>query len=450
MATTAIASIPPDYTADHLLLLVGGNPPPNAVAGRLLLRHDGYVSPLHSANTQDAAASVRDHLTDAGLTSAENIVLCPLELYQPLDIERAVRPAVARVSETNRIGLNYTGGTKGATKMMAVHAHRALMGLKRTPAPWFSYLNPSTRHIHVNPDGAQVRAPDWPVDTAVRLTLDDVFALHGWALSNSSTEPALPRTAEVLLELATSDAVAAWLNWKRHHLRKPFAEANARAYRKLTGNVTIEDALPLSLTLPTHPVLAATLTSLRDEATLDGGPVITDVEAVAARLGLSAVALLRWLDGAWLETITLMALKRIAGACQLHDIRINLEPVFDKNERVHFELDVAALRGYQLFAFTCTTDVDGMMTGRPKTKLMEGYVRAQQLGGDEARVGLVTLAKNAGDLQAQLRSGILPEHRVYVFGRSSLSPKPEQDRSALDNLSRMLRWWIEQQSRGGA
>jgi len=102
-------------------------------------------------------------------------------------------------------------------------------------------------------------------------------------------------------------------------------------------------------------------------------------------------------------------------------------------DEVDFEVDVVARRGYQLFAFACTTTKTKKET---KLKLFEVYVRARQLGGDEARIALVCSFPCAKLLQDELERDIDAEGRIKVFGQGSL-----------DSLKPAIGRWIKEQSR---
>jgi hypothetical protein len=81
-------------------------------------------------------------------------------------------------------------------------------------------------------------------------------------------------------------------------------------------------------------------------------------------------------------------------------------------------VDVIALRGYQLFAFSCSTDKKKPLL---KLKLFEAYIRARQLGGDEARVALVCCSNDPEGLEHEMRRDVDPEGRIRVFGRKHLA-----------------------------
>ena len=82
------------------------------------------------------------------------------------------------------------------------------------------------------------------------------------------------------------------------------------------------------------------------------------------------------------------------------------------------DVDVVALRGYQLFAFSCST---GSKKGLLKTKLFEAYIRARQLGGDEGRIALVCCSNDPDGLEYEMRRDVDPEGRIRVFGSKHLA-----------------------------
>ena len=103
---------------------------------------------------------------------------------------------------------------------------------------------------------------------------------------------------------------------------------------------------------------------------------------------------------------------------RLHNLctSIRVPTIGDKD----FELDVIAIRDYQLYGFSCGTDTDSNGgRGHLKLKLFEAYVRAKQLGGDEARVALVCSADDPEGLQAEIRRDLEAPH-IRVFGRKHL------------------------------
>jgi hypothetical protein len=94
-----------------------------------------------------------------------------------------------------------------------------------------------------------------------------------------------------------------------------------------------------------------------------------------------------------------------------------LETVNDRGRK--FEADVIALRGCRLFYFTCYT---GNEKSRSKSKLFEALERAGQLGGDEAKIGLICNTDEPDVLQAECEEtwGSFASNQIAVFGRQHL------------------------------
>src|SRR5450759_2043811 len=133
------------YRVNHLILLVGGNPLPNWVAARLLLKDSSEAQGqprkiwlLHSdgsdgePSTKEIAQRLKKllckhlfpQIEDCGAsnqeTTPEGIVLVGIPSADKIGIENHLPQIIQGLKGHSRIGLNYTGGTKP----MAVHVYR--------------------------------------------------------------------------------------------------------------------------------------------------------------------------------------------------------------------------------------------------------------------------------------------------------------------------------------
>ncbi|MEA3395841.1 MAG: hypothetical protein U9R05_00065, partial [Chloroflexota bacterium] len=118
--------------------------------------------------------------------------------------------------------------------------------------------------------------------------------------------------------------------------------------------------------------------------------------------------------GEWLEHYVLAELLKIAYDAQVHDCGMSLATDQSRGASdFDFEFDVAALRGYQFFGISCTTSSN---KDKAKQKLFEAYIRARQLGGDEARVGLVCAYEKAYRFEAEVEQEWLAKGKIKVFG----------------------------------
>jgi len=106
--------------------------------------------------------------------------------------------------------------------------------------------------------------------------------------------------------------------------------------------------------------------------------------------------------------------------------------VGDEKKTQHLELDVAAVKGYQLFAISC---IASRNKDHCKEHLLEIYVRARQIGGDEARTGLVSFYPDSEALQHEVEEDWFTEGRVEVFGVGDLRD--------VERLEAKLKKWFE-------
>lgn len=397
-------SIDERYLVDHLLLLVGGNPLPNAVAGKLLTKPGATITLLHSKETHDTAQRLANWLTQH---TTCRIQFKQVDEASPHSIERGIRAQLQAV-RAGCVGLHYTGGTKA----MSVHAYRTLEKWdgQQTP-PVFSYLDARTLSLIV--DGVDEPIP---LKDTVQLRLDDLLALHGWQLKNSPvTTPIMPQFARALLTLHSANNLTAWNEWKKQELGKCSRPDRQDRWQSKSAlnNIT--------LSWPSAPELADVVAALQKELAQNDVIQIKAATEAGRQWGFTEPEdLCKWLAGGyWLESCVLEALQQIAENQRLHHLGTGIRVPTSGNK--DFELDVIAIRGYQLYAFSCGADTESVAGGRErlKLKLFEAYVRARQLGGDEARVALVCCAEDPEGLQQEIRRDLEAPH-IRVFGRGHL------------------------------
>lgn len=391
-----------DYRTDHLILLVGGNPLPNYVAARLLRAPDGKVHLVGSTDTLEIAKRLQSKLLSDGIQTD-----CPVELkdLSPSGVYKSV--SALATSLGGSVGLNYTGGTKA----MSVQAYRAVQ--EHHPDACFTYLDARTLSMLVD-DPHHTRDQRIDVSLACSLTVEDIAGLHGIKFNKYSPDPFLPEISELLKQ--DFEGQRAWQNWVSQSL---YEIKNDR--RKLKPSSDIR-ALPIPAREFFHELVAA-FERLAGKKTARLEEWVEPAGFPLNKDGVKDFA--EWLAGGyWLETIALLALKAIAQACNLNDCGMNYVANNSK-----FEFDVAATRGFQLFALSCTIDSSD---DRCKQKLFEAYVRARHLGGDEARVALVCYHPSPEQLLQKFQSdNFFDPHSVVVFGCPHLT-----------DLKTHLREWI--------
>ena len=137
----------------------------------------------------------------------------------------------------------------------------------------------------------------------------------------------------------------------------------------------------------------------------------------------------KWLHGAWLETVVADVLSKRARNLGLDEIVVSYESRPDQGKADRFELDVVMTHGYQLLAVSCTTK---RKKSDCKLKLFEAVHRARQLGGDEASVALVCGYHDARELRAEMYHAFDHGPRIEVFGLGDLN-----------DLGRCLPDWVQ-------
>lgn len=439
-----------EYQTDHLFLLIGSNPLPNYVAAHLLLRPKGTIYLVHSGNKENGGTvgtyQIAKRLHDLLLTkrSSDEMDLKSVELI-PVDeadghkIGKEIEKIVKTIPGQLTIGLHYTGGTK----TMAVHAYRTIEANwnKRTPPPIFSYLDSRKLQMRFEKVNEPTPILPIPVQLAVHPGISDLVNLHGERLKQ---EP--PAETSYLDEMSAFlwtlyldwNKRESWRTWIKDHveplkLNKPYKDET----RKKWVNWKPEAQLRRT-PLPWPPGEIGR--RLAQALAISSSAGFT-LGAAQDKLAMAECSeLCDWFNGRWLEDHVLRCLKNLRDVEKLPISQVGKSLDTDESfvtsgsDAHDFEVDVVALSGYQLFAFSCTT---GWGKATLKQKLFEALIRGRQLGGDEARIALVTTAKErdyniAQALEQELQSSWRPANTIKVF-------TPENN----PKLQEALKSWIK-------
>lgn len=370
---------------EHLFILVGANPLPNYVAAKLLLKSGGHLYLVHTRETKEIA----DRLI-ATLVSAANATMIQVDEANTEDVFKQVKGYVGGKQD---VGLNYTGGTK----TMAVHAYRAVK--EACPGAVFSYLDAKTLSLFIEKNGQNINIS---VARALRLSLSDMLSLHGYSLHKVRRTPV---QSEICTALANVHSSANALNeWRSWCSQKPLNNLPDPSQYTLLGGV-IQAFHRLGNGSATPALVARAL-----------NPKWTCLEQCR-----------KWFLGDWLEEYALWACIQAKSKDEnlFDDFGIDLQPQGPKKRA--FQFDVAIVRGYQLFAISC---IASEKKEKCKEHLFEAYVRARQMGGEEARVGLVCCApENNPDsspsvIQTEIEESWDAQGKVRVFGAEHLPDLP--------------------------
>lgn len=395
--------IPPELRSEHLFLLVGTNPLPDWVAAKLLLSEGGQLYLVHSATTAEVAKRLWQYSRANDMRDPEYVpVASP---YHPDSVSLAIGSTLERVTR-GVVGLNYTGGTK----VMAVHAH-GILAQKFRGRAILSYLEAPRSTMHFEPVH-----PDYPrgwevaVGMAVDVPLKELFELHE---NFSVKEPEIVVKAKSVADMlrVVHQTYRGQSTWRK--------ECNAFLKRKDNP----QRFKPLE-ELKAQPIPCAKAYTHIADALIPGGSsgtkTLSDVVNQPDRAIGNVQELAEWLDGKWLEHVVLDHLLTRQSDYRIHSFGRNINPFLG---RIDFEIDVAAMRGYQLYALSCYT---GSVKAQCKQKLFEVFTRARQLGGDEAKAALVCCFDDPRLIEEEVGEVWDVAGRVKVFGRADLNTLGDQ------------------------
>lgn len=412
------------YKVDHLFLLIGENPLPNYVAARLLLNKGGTPYLVYTRGTKDTAERLQTILSNEpiGLKTAQ---LVPLNDYESdaYHIKEAIRPKLEAI-KVRKIGLNYTGGTKA----MAVHAYRAVFSKER-PDTVFSYLDPRKLEMCIDrEDSDRIRLKVKP--EVLELKLVELFELHCLKLNGQPTQEAqLPELAAALAKVFKDEnKVKKWFDWYFN----VFCE---EARKKKNGNwddwKSPTKLGELSISIENLPSEVETEFRRDNLIGSDGQfslQTVQQLKNIKQEIVFKEIKYFcKYLDGFWLEHHVLKQVKDITEQNSIKDYGLNFKVPLPGTQQ-GFEFDVAFTRGYQLFAISVSTTSKRELC---KLKLFEAYLRARQMGGDEAKVALICCTNEPDTLKAEM--ALLDDKKIAVFGRDDLM-----------DLSDKIEEWIKQ------
>ncbi|GAB4180022.1 MAG: hypothetical protein Fur005_42480 [Roseiflexaceae bacterium] len=386
---------------DTLALLVGENPLPNYVAAQLIAGPQTKIWLFYSDGTTEEMQTLRRMLAAKEFAQIES---AQLHESNPDKIRMEVSNKLSHANGTNHI--HYTGGTKA----MAVHAMRAC-----SDRPIFSsYLD--ARHLKLWVEGPGITGVHVinNVGLHVPVTIREVLDLHNIGILGDLRSTPLWPTAHTALAHIHADQTEAkgWRDWCKKTLRRPDPDqhkflANGKLNALETEDIPI--AVRQALANDIKTILPKTFGELCKLA-----PKGTGVK--------KGEDLARWFDGGWMEDYTLAQLHGSTAARQINDTAISINAILESGSSETFEFDVAAMHGYRLFAISCTTSDDKKLC---KSKLLEAVVRARQLGGAEARIGLVCCSDDPQVLEEQVQK-LTQSQQLKVFGRADLLNLGEQ------------------------
>lgn len=371
-----------------LVVLLGSNPLPVYVTIKAAQNEEkiGFDKVLFvfSSKTKKYITKIRDK---AGLAQ-ETISYCNLEdsHRDPQEIRKKIGKSLTAVLEkhgsNSHIHFNHTGGTK----TMAIHGFIAISNFaveQKIPLT-ISDLDSDTHRLNVTDENISSIFPtSRSLLDSIKISLEDLINLHGFSTKTPGRDtiedlPWYRIQYDFFTEFLSdshiknfpySDYHAFWLKEKAVTIVK---NNHDRLYEHLKKNK--QDYSKEKLLEECHLNTIKTLEKMEDDVLYKNLYGICD-----------------FIDGKWLEYLVFSIVKKLLND-KLTDVDEALmgEVVFLGNQKANrdCELDVVIMKGYQLTLISCTT---ARSISIVKQKAFEAIFRANQLGGEQAKILLVSM-----------------------------------------------------------
>ena len=381
-----------------LILLIGGNPLPNYVVAKYLLdsgRDDTEKLPapdkvmlVYSERTERFALKIiaQLHINE----KAEKVNLQKGE-RQPEIISEKIQKKLDKLAVKTPIEtlhLNYTGGTKS----MSVRGYIAI-------TEWLEKTNNEHMPLIISdldPDNHKIVLKDstdcYPTGNRnlfdkIQLTSSDILDLHGIQVDDPGIE--VPIVPEEKLNTFISYAL------KEYKEKK----GNERVLFNILNRIGVNG----STNQEKEECLEKRIDKFND--------AVSKIEQIFPglfnhfcdndALKYPKLSFYNFMQrNAWLEHFVFKSRAKCKEdhLVKLYEIRLGVEVSYDGRPS---EMDVIAIRGYQLFLISCTTD---QSVKKVKEKAFEALYRAEELGGEHAKVIIISMLPERADREKQNRS----------------------------------------------
>ncbi|MFN8672935.1 MAG: hypothetical protein U0457_12745 [Candidatus Sericytochromatia bacterium] len=367
-----------------LILLIGTNPLPNLVVAKFFIKENYNLKNIwlvYSEGTEkyknNLTTCIKEYLKSINKElSFEDIEISNERASKEIkiDIQEKIIDKIKEDKKNNRIiHLNYTGGTKS----MVVHSYRTLENefLKKIS---FSYLNAENFKIY---DDLEEDYISNDLRKEIKITFDDLTKLHNYTESGSENigKINLDTSLEIIEKIfSDKENFESFFKSENGYKREMFSDNNGELLEKAKDidKSKFENFQP-------NAIFKELLDSLPNEYSIfDKNFNLKEIISNKQTDFTSG-----FLDGKLLEYYVFNSIKEILDISDKQNELLISSKICKDPKKTDMEIDITYIKGYQLFAISCSTTDDKYMA---KSKAFEVLKRAKQLGGDEAKSILIT------------------------------------------------------------
>lgn len=365
-----------------LILLIGSNPLPNYIVAKYLtgieedieakLIKPDLIILVHTTETERFARQIQSVLNLLADIKIEEIKL-EENGRKPKIIRKKIIEKLDEIKSKNKINsihLNYIGGTK-TMAVQTVKAVEEWLKDKMDTDFVLSDVDPRIHKIIISENGIGFPKTRCLLDI-VKLTTAELLKLHGMKIRDHGKSE---------LEIDESDLI----EFCRQLLEK-YKSDEARNFNKKLRSISGEfDRVKIKDEddKETEQIInnSEKILNIKKEI-MDQLPILKKIVFTASNPNIFFI---KFVTGGWLEQLVQRSLIHLKPTIYpaVNEVRCGVKAEYEKRST---EIDVIAIQGYQLYLFSCTTS---NKISDVKHKAFEAIYRAEQLGGEHAKVIIV-------------------------------------------------------------
>ncbi|MHB2156396.1 PDDEXK family nuclease [Calditrichota bacterium GD2] len=400
-----------------LVLLVGTNPLPNYITAKSYFLNYSVkrIWLAHSSETQKQMKNLSNILQKQLEIEIEPVSI--RDEGDPLSIEEDIKEQVLDGFQGNHLHLNYTGGTKA----MGIHVYRAIENqLAEEGRCSFSYLSASK--FQLMEDNKNFITGD--LRKEIDVDFKTLFELHGFKKVNPNSKlrpDAFLQSTEIIKEIIDNNEI--------DNFFRDISETTDKDFIIELGRISRNYYQKKRFSLDSTKSFSLQSKFLQEIVNLLPEPILNPEGQLTISNEENFIECADYLaNNKWFEYYVFYILRKHFAMKSYVKIDKNWEFAGQDWGKNKFELDVLMLIGYQFVGISCTTiskEKKNKKQGEKsllKSKGFEVIHRTRQIGGDEARAILITMAGphlvQTIEKELQLETG--NTNNIRVLGRDDL------------------------------
>ncbi len=409
-----------DFT--DLVLIIGTSPLPNYVVANYFCQNNNYLEKIwfiyaDKNENQNSTRKFAENIQSLLLKKCKRLNSSMFKYVPIKNIENIQQISNTLIRTLNfrpesKVHLNFTGGTK----VMVVQTYNFINDHHDISEKSFSYL--SSRTYKLTDSDNNIICSD--LRPNIILSIADLLSLHNYERNNQPESYDFSKTIEQFKKLTEERNANDFFNEFDHSnaAREWEREIFLNEQNNLVNKINQLNEEEIKKKRPTSKKFLDIIQSMPEELIIydRNGNFIKPKNNRYLRHALG------FLDGKWLEEYVYQISKNELNDFTNITIDKNWEIKHPDWQNNKFEIDLIIIKGYQLFGISCTTISKNKAA--IKNKGFEIILRSKQIGGEEAKAMLITLADDnlTKKIENELQIETGAKRNIIVLGKKVLQP----------------------------